>query len=301
MELKLNRLDLDGTNSPLGLASKIFNVEPQIEFYVPVEELAERLDILEIKPLTTEGFLGGLLTTNVRKNGIILVRAGLSDARRRFTIAHELGHFLITAHKPKTEGQFLCDKSAFVSWNPRDQRAALRMEAEANRFAAALLMPPHRVRKLLGRDRYSSLAQVLDISEKCAVSKEAASRCFVEYCPENVAILIAKNGHLLRAYQSRTFPKLSISPGDSLPQVSMYWTAHSGANLTDLERTPGESWLDLKFREAAPKMFEQVHPQSNGFATILLKVAPSSKEEHDELENLTSKERLALHLHRHNN
>lgn len=298
MGLTLSRLDLDGTNSPLGLVNKIFTAEPEMGFRVPLEEVAERLDIIGIEPLTTDGFLGGLLTTSVRKNGIILIQEGLDPRRKRFTIAHELGHFLITTHKPATEGQFLCDKAAFCSWNPKKQRATLRMEAEANRFAAALLMPPQHVRKLINRDKYASLSNVLEIVEKCDVSKEAASRCFVEYCSERVAVLITKDGHLLRHYRGKEFPRLSISEGDRLPDTSCYWGSRSGAELTDVERTPGASWLDLGFGESPPMMLEQVHPQANGFATILLKVLPSSNEERDELESLTAKERFALQMER---
>lgn len=293
MGLTLSRLDLDGTNSPLGFVGKIFAAEPQLGLHVPVEQIAERLDIIGIEPLTTDGFLGGLLTTGARKNGIILVKEGLGAGRRRFTIAHELGHFLITTHKPTVEGQFLCDKSAFASWNPKEQRAALRMEAEANRFAAALLMPPTHVRKLIDQEKYASLSAVLQLADKCEVSKEAASRCFVEYCAENVAILITKNGHLIRSYRGRSFPRLSLTRGDRLPDASYYWASRNGARLTDVERTSGEYWLDLGFGEEPPMMFEQVHLQANSFATILLKLRASDREERDEMENLTSKERYA--------
>lgn len=300
MSLTINRLDLDGTNSPLGLVSKIFAAEPNLGLRVPVEKLAERLDIVEIKPLTTEGFLGGLLTNSARTNGVILVRKGLRGGRRRFTIAHELGHFLISTHKPAVEGQFLCDKAAFASWNPKEQRAAYRMEAEANRFAAALLMPPQHARKIINRDRYASLSAVLEIYEKCGVSKEAASRCFVEYCSENVAIIIVKNGRLLREYRSKSFPQLAISRGEKIPEISHHRLSQSGANLTAIEHTRSEDWVSVEFGEEAPKMYEQIHPQSNGFATILLKMAVSQREENDELEGLTAKERYALQMERWN-
>jgi len=55
--------------------------------------------------------------------------------RQRFSIAHELGHFLL--HK----GQMFLDK---VRVNFRDERASMgtwRQEIEANEFAAEVLMP----------------------------------------------------------------------------------------------------------------------------------------------------------------
>jgi Zn-dependent peptidase ImmA (M78 family) len=68
---------------------------------VPVEEWARRLDIEEIAPLETQRFEGGFLTDENRSRGIILVNKEASEGRRRFTIGHELGHFLIMSHKPE--------------------------------------------------------------------------------------------------------------------------------------------------------------------------------------------------------
>lgn len=57
-------------------------------------------------------------------------------ARRRFTAAHELGHFVL--HRT-TMGRFRADTDATLQ--DADGEVADRMEREANRFAAELLMP----------------------------------------------------------------------------------------------------------------------------------------------------------------
>lgn len=56
--------------------------------------------------------------------------------RRRFTAAHELGHFVL--HRA-TMGRFRADTDATL--READDDVADRMEREANRFAAELLMP----------------------------------------------------------------------------------------------------------------------------------------------------------------
>jgi Zn-dependent peptidase ImmA (M78 family) len=56
--------------------------------------------------------------------------------RRRFTAAHELGHFLL--HRA-TMGRFRADTEATL--REAEDDVADRMEREANRFAAELLMP----------------------------------------------------------------------------------------------------------------------------------------------------------------
>jgi Zn-dependent peptidase ImmA (M78 family) len=71
-----------------------------------------------------------------------VINARDSRERQRFTVAHELAHFLLhkeNARKRKahrTEGHVY---DPFVYLEPSDRRE----EVEANRFAAALLMPPN--------------------------------------------------------------------------------------------------------------------------------------------------------------
>jgi Zn-dependent peptidase ImmA (M78 family) len=68
--------------------------------------------------------------------GWAFVSAADSLARRRFTAAHELGHFIM--HRA-TMGRFRADTEATL--READEEVADRMEREANRFAVELLMP----------------------------------------------------------------------------------------------------------------------------------------------------------------
>ena len=77
--------------------------------------------------------------------------------RRRFTIAHELGHFLMTHHEPPKNGQFLCSREDMLR-GPADARDSYsRMEAEANSFAGSLLMPPPLLRSYMTRFREADI------------------------------------------------------------------------------------------------------------------------------------------------
>ena len=71
----------------------------------------------------------------VRRDGrrVILVNASLPQGRARFSIAHELGHFLLR-HPPVSHVSDFCARS---------------LERQADRFAAELLMP----RELIASDR----------------------------------------------------------------------------------------------------------------------------------------------------
>ena len=88
----------------------------------------------------------------------IWVRRDESLTRRRFTIAHEIGH------------HFLHSDGATVLCRPVDvdqaDEAARAKEREANRFAAELLMPEPLVRECVGRDglEVGALAGAFDVS-----------------------------------------------------------------------------------------------------------------------------------------
>lgn len=77
----------------------------------------------------------------------VYVNADASPVRKRFTIAHELGHFHL--HLAGGEGEFIDDADTFripvepdAAWTPERRR-----EWEANVFAAALLMNEDLVRR----------------------------------------------------------------------------------------------------------------------------------------------------------
>jgi len=84
---------------------------------VPVAAIAAALDIVEIRTAATRGLEGALVTTEERSEGIIMVRAGATSQRRRFTVGHELGHFLNPEHKTTTETGFACtEKDLATPW-----------------------------------------------------------------------------------------------------------------------------------------------------------------------------------------
>lgn len=66
---------------------------------------------------------------------IILINGNQHIHRKRFTIAHELGHFFLN----HTDGVHI-DKKLFFR-NQTSSLGASMIEREANRFAAELLMP----------------------------------------------------------------------------------------------------------------------------------------------------------------
>jgi Zn-dependent peptidase ImmA (M78 family) len=81
---------------------------------------------------------------------IILVSTALPYERRRFTVAHELGHYVL-GH----QAAFSLDSPE--SWVPREEQAA-------NVFAAELLMPKTALQSIHYKHDIKQLAQIFGVS-----------------------------------------------------------------------------------------------------------------------------------------
>ncbi|BCG97221.1 MULTISPECIES: ImmA/IrrE family metallo-endopeptidase [unclassified Mesorhizobium] len=299
--MNISRIDLADAASPERLVLEILKHEPQLAIPVPIEELCLRLDILEIVPLTTDGYEGGLLTSADKFNGTILFNEASPRERRRFTIAHELGHFLMPSHVPSAEGRFLCKLQDMRALKGGESDRRLKMEVEANRFASQLLMPPPKFRVDVAVGNDPDIRQLSAIAKKYDVSKEAAGRAYVKFREEPVAIVVTQNGKVLRDYRdSLKFPQLSVPTGAMVPAHSLLLRRkHEIGVPSEIDETDAGVWLHVeRGRQAAP-LFEQVLLQRQGFALIMLsrEAASGDDDEADEEAEMTSAQRLKRRLY----
>lgn len=119
---------------------------------VPIEDIAESHG-LEIRYEHTDEDVSGALYVE-SDEGVIGVNAGHHPNRQRFTIAHELGHYLLHAKAHAKHIVFL-DKR--FMWN-RDNESSLATKAEeieANQFAAELLVPLNMLKKDVESGQYN--------------------------------------------------------------------------------------------------------------------------------------------------
>ena len=128
---------------------------------VPVDEIAKKLG-LEIK---TQGFgkeeFSGILVRE-GKHAVIGVNGSNAPNRKRFTIAHEIGHYLLH------EGDRIFIDRAY-SVNARNAESSLGTnteEIEANTFASYLLVPEHFLRDDLSTTE-------IDIEDEQAIKRLA--------------------------------------------------------------------------------------------------------------------------------
>jgi Zn-dependent peptidase ImmA (M78 family) len=124
----------------------------------------------EVRPLDLAADISGILYRQPDRR-VIVVNQNQSEARRRFTIAHEIGHLVL--HK----GEEVHVDAGFRI-NLRDPRSATAEdveEIEANAFAANLLMPAAWLKTdVVGETiDWSDSAELEELAQRYKVSPQA--------------------------------------------------------------------------------------------------------------------------------
>lgn len=106
-----------------------------------------------------------LLGQNVKEIWVAAAEAERSQGRERFTIAHELGHFLLHSEESVSSSNFFICRTKDVHRTTSSQNKRGK-EVEANRFAAELLMPEQLVEQLAHQWKASipKMANLFDVS-----------------------------------------------------------------------------------------------------------------------------------------
>ena len=239
---------------------------------VPVREIAYALDIVEIHEARTKSFEGALLTLPERDTGKIIVNSNASPRRRRFTIAHELLHFLNPRHKSTNHSAFFaCGEGdlrvQLHSLKPEASRHLLQ-EAEANRFAIELLAPKSWMRPFLSS--VPDLARVLGISKLLDISSEASARRYIELHGETAALVFSRNRIVRYFDKAQDFPYIARRKGDTLPPFALP-ADNSGLTSHDLADP-----LDWLARSPKQDLVVQTLHQRDGYAITLLVLEKSS-------------------------
>lgn len=142
-------------------AAKKLLEKSQVEsFPIDVEAIA-RGEGIQVAVSKLEGGVSGFLHRDGDRI-LIGVNSDHKVTKRRFTIAHELGHYMLHLGGPEvTFIDKIPSSASLVKTRRPDQDVDLR-EMEANAFAAALLMPEPLVNKqiLSYMERYGSIEDI---------------------------------------------------------------------------------------------------------------------------------------------
>lgn len=269
-------MDLADCGSPETLVAAILKHHPDLPRHVPIDGIAASVGIVEIKDRDMDGFEGALVANPEKTQGVIAVKSGTKHRRRRFTIGHELGHFLIRSHGANLQ----CTPA-----HMRERRRATpeqKREAEANRFAAGLLMPKPMFVKDMDDLGSADVTHIRILSDHYDVSMEASANRYAELSPERCAVVFSKDGVVRYARGSRDMPDLGVRSNDRLPTASLTARTKTIGESSDWDSVSGSIWLRSEIGQRTPPILEQCLVQQNGFRLTLLCVDEAEADEQDE-------------------
>jgi Zn-dependent peptidase ImmA (M78 family) len=139
---------------------------------VPVKDIADDLGVTVQLAPAQDDLSGFLFRDHAAKRSVIGVNSGHSATRQKFTIAHELGHFLLHDYEDVhvDRGFSVKLRSGKSSEGTDDE------EKEANLFAAELLMPKHFIESDLNEiDDFDLVDEnvIAELARKYSVSTQA--------------------------------------------------------------------------------------------------------------------------------
>lgn len=194
--------------------------------------------------------------------GIIRLSAKIEhDGAQNFSIAHELGHRQLAHPAPSVAK--LCAEQRVRTAVERD------VEAQANAFAAELLMPERLLRR---RCEVSPVS--LDIARSIAadfrVSLMAAALRFVELTSERCALVFSRDRKVAWAARSDSFAPV-IERGRRLDDGSAASDWFTGRRTYEgCQPVPGDAWLEHSAASKVEICEDSLSiPGSNGVLSLL--------------------------------
>lgn len=230
------------------LSSILNSVLKDDRFPVDVESLALEYSqaavpeepIKKIKHDSYDNFDGALLKNAEKSQWMILCNDSIrSEGRKRFTVAHELGHYML--HRLEME-QFLCS-----SIEGEKTTSSRNIENEADTFASYLLMPFDDCRKQI-TDQSFSIELLMHCANRYGVSLMAAALKIKEILPKRVVVIAARDGIILwaapndKAFKSKAYIKTKGLPPVFIPEGSLMEATSIGPS-GGRKKQPANLWF----------------------------------------------------------
>lgn len=145
-------------------------------------------EIVEVVADDIPTFEGGLFSIEPRRWAVIYNKSISSEGRIRFTLAHELGHFMLHLG---TQDAFECSQEAVLLTGTREKQ----IEVEADAFASQLLMPLPQFRALtLGAN--VDFDVLSSASALFGVSLTSACLRWIRATADSAVLVLARDGFI---------------------------------------------------------------------------------------------------------
>jgi Zn-dependent peptidase ImmA (M78 family) len=235
---------------------------------------------LEIEYCPASGFDGALICSKTNRVGTILIKNSIRElGRKRFTIAHEIGHYVLPHHGQA--GSCLCSSDDVESW----AQAISEHEREANVFAGELLLPRASLSKKVGRS-HPTFDVIRDIADTFSTSLTASAYRVIDLTGFRAAIVWSTRG-VVRWFKSSDEFDAFVSVGERIEPGTYAYDCFQGKRVPDeLKSVRANLWLTSK--EASPYVLEHSiwMPTYESVLTLLYLEAPSRAARSDDEEGL---------------
>jgi hypothetical protein len=225
--------------------------ELQIPPKVDLHQLAGQLG-LTIVEVESKSFEGALLRSSRKHSARVLVRSGIRElGRQRFTIAHEIGHYILHGNQQIIP----CSPRVIEGWKESQPTP----EREADTFASGLLLPTTDVTKYVNK-RWPSMEVIADIADQFSSSLMAAGRKFCDVASQACAIVWSSQRQIRWFHGSPAFAYF-IEVGKGIDFDSIAYRAYEGKPLpNEMEEVPAGAWIKSFWLREDAVVCEQTLP-----------------------------------------
>lgn len=169
------------------------------------------------------------------KNAVISINTtGVSPGRQRFSLAHELAHWLCD----RRTGSFLCAKTDISPQNAE----AKSVEACANAYASQLILPTYLVDPWLA-DRVPSLALARNLAKEFRSSLTAAAIKLIKRTRHIAMVARHGRGRLIWHQRSLSMPTEYYVLPELHQDTDAFTLSFGGAVADHSQREPASRWI----------------------------------------------------------
>lgn len=220
------------------------------------------------------GVLDGAEARIVANDGSAIITINSQEEskdRIRFSIGHELGHFLLHCDKAST---FSCTKADMRSQHAAKQKA-LNLEFEANDFAGELLIPEVLALPII-KGRSPSIEIIDELKNTFAMSFTVAAIRYAQLSSEPVAaVFYSKANGIKFPSMSKYFQNQKYwFPQGKLDKESLAFDAIHGKTNARMMSVAATAWLELPVSLQDETIMEQTRYYPNfdwGFSLLWMK------------------------------
>ncbi len=242
-------------------------LEPPVDVHAVAAEFAdvEHDDI----PGQCDGLVVGL-DARVRSRPLIILTRATNLVRERFTVAHELGHVLLPWHGTTA---IACDVDVELA---SQAYQAKRAEAEANRFAADLLVPSRWLFSLIQSEGTDDVGGLLGAIRPAHVSAHVACLALSRQLPPGYVFVVLEGDGTVAL--SGTSPATSIdAPKRGSPATQRLDRFADKKEVLQFGTRPVVWW---RFTRVGIKYDDDIPPSKELLADLLDRHVADSKQAH---------------------